>query len=62
MVDLTGRWSLGDRAVLRAGVFNLFDQKYWWWSDVRGLSTASTVTDAYTQPGRNAGASLTVRF
>jgi len=62
VVDLTGWWSLGDRAVLRAGVFNLFDQKYWWWSDVRGLSTASTVTDAYTQPGRNAGASLTVRF
>jgi hemoglobin/transferrin/lactoferrin receptor protein len=29
---------------------------------VRGLAATSTVTDAYTQPGRNASISLTARF
>jgi hemoglobin/transferrin/lactoferrin receptor protein len=48
--------------VLRAGVFNLTDEKYWWWNDVRGLSSTSVVTDAYSQPGRNASVSLSVRF
>jgi hemoglobin/transferrin/lactoferrin receptor protein len=46
----------------RVGVFNLFDKKYSWWSDVRGLAFTSTVTDAYTQPGRNFGLSLTARL
>ena len=47
---------------LRAGVFNITDEKYAWWSDVRGLAATSTVTDAYTQPGRNASVSLSYRF
>lgn len=51
-----------DAMVLRAGVFNVTDEKYWWWGDVRGLSSASTVADAYSQPGRNASMSLSVRF
>ncbi len=62
LVDLTAYWNLGESATLRAGLFNLFDEKYWWWSDVRGLSAASNVTDAYSQPGRNASVSVTVRF
>ncbi|MFD2781273.1 hypothetical protein ACFS32_09240 [Novosphingobium pokkalii] len=47
---------------LRAGIFNILDKKYAWWSDVRGLAASSTVTDAYTQPGRNASVSLSYRF
>jgi hemoglobin/transferrin/lactoferrin receptor protein len=48
---------------VRAGVFNLTDAKYIWWSDVRGLdASASAISDAYTQPGRNASVSLTARF
>ncbi len=47
---------------LRAGVFNILDRKYSWWSDVRGVASTSTITDAYTQPGRNASASLSYRF
>jgi hemoglobin/transferrin/lactoferrin receptor protein len=49
-------------ATLRAGLFNITDKKYWWWSDVRGLTTPSAVTDAYTQPGRNVGISLNLRL
>ena len=44
------------------GAFNVLDETYGWWSDVRGLSAASTVKDAYTQPGRNFGVSLTLRL
>ena len=51
-----------ERATLRAGAFNVFDETYGWWSDVRGLSAASTIKDAYTQPGRNFGLSLTLRL
>ena len=62
IVDLTAHVRPVDWATLRIGVFNLFDEKYTWYSDARGLSAASTTLDAYTQPGRNISASLTVNF
>lgn len=62
VIDATGWWAVTERAVLRVGVFNLTDEKYWWWGDVRGVASTSTAVDAYTQPGRDAGASLTLRF
>lgn len=62
LVDLTAWWDVTDRAVLRAGVFNLLDETYAWWSDVRGLSADSDILDAYTQPGRNVRVSLAYRF
>ncbi|MGQ0835548.1 MAG: TonB-dependent hemoglobin/transferrin/lactoferrin family receptor [Gammaproteobacteria bacterium] len=62
VADLLGWWNVTDALTLRAGVFNLTDEKYWWWSDVRGLSSASPTIDAYSQPGRNVSASLSMRF
>lgn len=62
IVDLTGYWNITDAATLRVGIFNVTDESYWWWSDVRGLSSASTVRDAWTQPGRNFSASISYRF
>lgn len=62
ILDATAYLRLGRALTLRAGVFNLTNAKYAWWSDVRGLAASSTVTDAYTQPGRNASVSLTARF
>lgn len=53
---------LADRFRFNAGVFNLTDEKYWEWSDVRGLSPASTTLDRYTAPGINFGASVTMQF
>ena len=56
---------------LRAGIFNILDQKYSWWSDVRGMTVAQVTNtasatyipiDATTQPGRNASVSLSYRF
>lgn len=62
ILDITAHAKLMESLTLRAGLFNLLDRKYAWWSDVRGLASTSTVTDAYTQPGRNASISLSYRF
>ena len=62
ILDATAYVRIGEAVTLRAGVFNLLDAKYAWWSDVRGLAANSTVADAYTQPGRNASVSATLRF
>ena len=62
ILDATAFVRLVEGLTLRAGVFNILDEKYAWWSDVRGLASTSTVTDAYTQPGRNASVSLSFRF
>lgn len=61
-LDLTAFWRPVEPLTLRLGLFNLADRKYWWWSDVRGLAASSPVLDAYTQPGRTASASATLRF
>ncbi len=61
-LDLTAFLRIGEKAILRAGVFNLTDETYWWWNDVRGLSSTAVSRDAYTQPGRNASISLTYNF
>lgn len=62
ILDATAFFKVIDGLTLRAGIFNILAKKYAWWSDVRGLSANSTVTDAYTQPGRNASVSLSYRF
>lgn len=62
ILDATAYARIGERFILRAGLFNLTDERYAWWADVRGLPASSTVTDAFTQPGRNVSVSLTARF
>ena len=62
VADLTAWWAVTTDVKVRLGVFNLTDEKYAWWNDVRGLDTTSRVIDAYTQPGRTYSASLQYRF
>jgi hemoglobin/transferrin/lactoferrin receptor protein len=62
ILDLTAYWNITEMVALRAGAFNLTDEKYWWWSDVRGLASNAVALDAFTQPGRNYSASLTFRY
>lgn len=58
VVDATASYEVLPGATVRAGLFNIFDKKYFWWSDVRGLTSTSAVVDAYSQPGRNFGLSF----
>lgn len=69
ILDVTAFAKLTEALTLRAGVFNILDKKYSWWSDVRGQSLASMTSaaapqlaDAFTQPGRNASISVSYRF
>jgi hemoglobin/transferrin/lactoferrin receptor protein len=62
LLDLTAYWNVSDRVTARVGVFNVLDEKYSWWSDVRGVAATSAVLDAWTQPGRNVGLSLALRY
>ncbi|OBX19279.1 TonB-dependent receptor [Erythrobacter sp. QSSC1-22B] len=62
ILDATAFVRLREDVTLRAGIFNITDETYAYWSDVRGLSASSTTTDAYTRPGRNFSASIGVRF
>jgi len=61
-LDVTAFVKIADMVTLRGGLFNVTDEKYAWWSDVRGLTPTSPIKDAYTQPGRNGSVSLSVRF
>jgi len=62
IADLTAAFSITPAVQARVGVFNLFDRKYWWWNDVRGLAATSPIADAFTMPGRNASVSLILRY
>ena len=62
IVDTTAFVTIAEFATLRIGIFNLLDTKYSWWSDIRGLAASSDTLDAFTQPGRNVSASLTLKF
>lgn len=62
VLDLTAYWKPAKNTVLRAGVFNVFDQKYWKAADVRGKSSSDRTLDLFTQPGRNVSASVEYTF
>ncbi len=53
LVNLQAQWRPIKDLSFNAGVNNLFNKKYWRWSDVRGLEASSSVIDSYTAPGRN---------
>lgn len=69
IVDLTAYWRPIRHLTVSAGVFNLFDQKYWIWTDVFRTGIGPNTTsppaasiDRYTQPGRNLAVSLKLDF
>ena len=62
ILDATAFVKIGAALTGRIGIFNILDKKYAEYSDVRGLANTSLITDAFTQPGRNASASITYKF
>ncbi|KAM3104984.1 TonB-dependent hemoglobin/transferrin/lactoferrin family receptor [Phormidesmis sp. 146-33] len=61
-LDFLAFYNFNPNVTLNVGVFNLLNQKYFQWSDVRGVSVNDRSLDLYTQPGINVAASLTIRF
>jgi hemoglobin/transferrin/lactoferrin receptor protein len=63
IVDLTAFVEVTEALKLRAGLFNLFDARHIYWSDVRGLSVAdSNIAGAFTRPGRNVSVLASFQF
>ncbi len=61
-VDLTAWFRPTASLEIAVGLFNLTDEKYWLWNDVRGLTGVTGAFDRYTQPGRNAGVNVRYTF
>lgn len=56
-------WRPNASSVLNVSVNNLFNKKYWLWSDIRQADSESPLgVDFYSQPGRTLAASFTYDF
>ncbi|WP_050480083.1 TonB-dependent hemoglobin/transferrin/lactoferrin family receptor [Herbaspirillum rhizosphaerae] len=64
VVDLRSGYRVNKNLSFNAGIRNLFDRKYWSWTDIRGLSLADSATnkDAYTEPGRSFNVSMKYEY
>ena len=59
--DLSAWWQVHRTARIAASVNNLFDKKYWQWSDIRQADATNPAgVDFYSQPGRNLSVSLSL--
>jgi hemoglobin/transferrin/lactoferrin receptor protein len=61
-VDLLAEWRVSSRMRLNVGLFNLTDEAYIEWADVRGRTVDDVLVPYYTQPGFNAAATLHYDF
>jgi hemoglobin/transferrin/lactoferrin receptor protein len=61
-VDLLLQLELGRGLRLAAGAFNLTDEEYIEWADVRGRTTGDPLIPYYTRPGRNLSLTLHWRY
>lgn len=62
VVDLLGHVRINESLRLNWGVFNLFDKRYWQWSDVQGLPADDPVIPLSARPGRHVSASLRMTY
>ncbi|OLQ70469.1 ligand-gated channel [Photobacterium proteolyticum] len=62
VVDLTAYYRPANDLTLRAGLFNAFDEKYWQYQDLEGVTASTQGVDRRTQPGRNWGVTLDYSF
>ncbi|ODT00858.1 MAG: TonB-dependent receptor [Erythrobacter sp. SCN 62-14] len=62
-VDLVAFVNLTESLKLRGGLFNITNENYTLWQDIRGLPiTSAAIADAFTRPGRNFSLSASYRF
>lgn len=61
-LDLLAYYNISDNVSLNLGLFNLFNERYFVWSDVEGIEADDEDLDRFAQPGFNAAFSIRVRF
>lgn len=62
LVDLTAYYKPTQNLTFNVGLFNLTDEKYMNWNDIRNLTNTSTNLNRYTRAGRNFGIDATLSF
>jgi hemoglobin/transferrin/lactoferrin receptor protein len=71
VVDVFGSYRFNDNVRVNAGIYNLFDERYYQWARIRNVSRGDFylygyATDdgigRYSEPGRNARVSVSVSF
>ena len=62
VVDVGAGYRFDKTFSVSAYVTNLFDKKYWRWSDVVGIAANSAIVDSFTAPGRAVQVSLRADF
>ena len=62
VLDLAAHYDLRPHLTINAGLFNVFDQKYFNTQDVIGLAVNNPNRDLYAQPGRYAAVNLILRW
>ena len=60
--DLELAYKPSDKYLISAGIYNLFDEAYYNYQDVKGKSTDLSNLTRFTQPERHLKASVTIRF
>ncbi len=60
ILDFTAGWEISESVRLDVGVFNLFDKKYWRWSDVSKFAPDDPVIEALSRPGRNVSINIKI--
>ena len=60
--DLTAGWRINEKLDLRAGIYNLTDERYWRWSDVSLFAPDNPMLELLTRPGRNYSVSVRIQW
>lgn len=61
-VDVLGSYEVNKHLTVRAGIFNLFNARYFNAVDVAGLTSTNPNLELFRAPGRSVSASLTAKF
>ena len=60
--DMVGSYAINPNLTLRAGIFNIFNARYFNAIDVAGITATSTSLELLRAPGRSVSASLSAKF
>lgn len=61
--DISAWWKISRKVQITLALNNVFDKKYWLWSDIRQADAPNPVgVDFYSQPGRNISLAMQMDF
>lgn len=62
LFDATLFWNVSNQFRLNVGAFNIADETYWQWNQVRGRQANDPIIDRYSSPGRTLSVDLQYRW